>query len=525
MFLLIALVVSALRPYTALRLYYVMSQNTQTGSLESSLLSASSRISHKEDVKLLSEPGNGTKFEFPRSQSRIAEPILGPINIDPRSPTQERQLRVLAAALAQEIQASAAKMPQHSHLLAYFLFTRFGQDSHDIYRILRVRKPAHAILRVVETTGLPLHEEMLADLKAQETAGDDLATRATKWIEETIKNEPRLRRMERRNRQEFQAYAMWHHLEMEVETIARYLDKPTKEIFEFIRKTLDNGKSPFLRFQKPRYLELLHEYKPKKYGEEFDRPPDKVFCSSAPGGATMDATAASGLESLDAGELGNATKTPQAFKAARRVDLPRKLVIGRRSLPQGASIEAALMQERLQIVDVPSYTIKTTPRKPRRVLSRDKTSRTARSETQASPFEQALTTQRISGNMSKACSVGPKGSSPRSAGAEKEIDPENATSKKKNRSGPGDLDWLQGMTIWTPTESPAVGPDTTDIGVTGKHHKRTSRRARRLRSAGASSATLSHKATRADEQEEITQKPVDNARERESSGQNRPSQT
>ena len=485
--------VSASRPYAALQLHHTLSQSTHTGSKECLPTSKAPKIVQKSNGNLKSEPAGKSELASLGSQSRIAEHDLGPTNIDPWSSFRDDRLRDLATALAKVIRDNDSGMTEESHLAAYVLFTRFGQTTEDIVRILDIPKPTECILDLLKRTGLPfgeammtrLKKEMMTPLKKETETGVWLEEQVTKWIQEMIKNSQARRRMARRRNQlhkELRAYAMWHHLQMKVEEIAQKRRLTKKEVSVLIRKSLTYGKP----YQRPRYLELLSEYAPGEYKKELERTRDEISGHSAPRWAATDVLSMSGLDPLDEGEFEEKADPPEPVQVSKKRRAPTT-------------------RGRLNKVKVAFKTTKATLTNRGKALSPSKRLRSRRSKIRACLSENRSVVRRVGAEKPQATTAGLAKSSHASStlgngfGLQTTFGPrKTATSTpRKKKSDLGDSDWLQETTAWPLTDNPAANIDTVELWVPDEQPKisSNSRRRRRTRRAAArpSSAMSSDK--------------------------------
>jgi hypothetical protein len=407
--------------------------------------------------------------------SAVAEHDLGPTNIDPWADEGFRDYRLekLAMALAKIVQVQTEGITPINHLAAYVLLTRFGQSCEDIYRILHIQEPADAILELVETTDLPLSETMLTHLKAEKESmeGSSSNTRATKWIKKIIVGAPVLLRMYRRSpqvRTEFEAYAMWHRLEMSVADIAKLSGKPRIVIFRLINKTLKLGRPPVFPFQRARYSSLLREYAPEDYAKEQKHIMDEVSPPLAPWGATMDVLSTSGLDSFDEGDLVryttrlgdgisprlsggtkqlnfvNEAKAPKAIKTAKNVK-PYKTLRVPKTVKAAKTVKQT---STIRLKVLPTVEASRPKKKTRRVSSTESGSTVQHGPANPSEAPTRGLKERVSGSTVPKKGVTPK---TRIAGA------------KKKKTDSGDSDWLQAMSVWTQTKNSPVDPDIAKI--------------------------------------------------------------
>ena len=523
--------VSASRPYAALKLHQTQEQQTQIGNQESPLIKEAKRNLSPESVN---ESGRASI----QDPSSIAEHDLGPTNIDPWDDFRDIRLRELAIALATAIRSKTVGITRDTHLAAYVLLTRFGQSCEDIHRILRIPGPASAILQLIETTGLPLNETVLAFLKAERESweGSNPDIRVTKWIKQMIAGAPVLLRMHRRSdqvRMEFKAYTMWHRLEMEVDEIAEYFRKSRREIFELIRKTLKYGNPPFFPFQRARYLSLLDVYAPNEYKKELERTSDEVSSPSATSGATMDVLSMSGLDSFDEGDFVRYTTgwkdavSPSTFgrtkhldlaynaKASKKVKVSKTLSVAKTAnASQAVNIRKNLGVAKTSktikgpsVVKVAKLMKKATPTVRSKALSPGEVPRYGENKKRPPSSENDPAADNVLAKAPEALTPGLKGRSPRSAAPQKRLRLKNRIAseksatmnkKKTKKSDPGDSDWLKGMAVWRPIENPAVNADATEKEDPGEEPQiPESRRARKRRRRAGKPVSVTPSGTKA----------------------------
>jgi hypothetical protein len=491
--MLTALAVSASRPYAALQLHHMLKQRMQAASHQPSTLLARPRTSKTAELSLqpkLAHEDEWASFDkmekaAPASSRGcvqsirdqgvvLAEHDLGPTNIDPwwHDSWRDKYLRELAATIAKIIRGQTTGITRDTELTAYVLLTRFGQSCEDIHRILGIQEPANTILELVEATNLPLNVTVTTLLKSERESlkGSTPITRATKWIKKIIAGAPALLRMYRRSpqtRTEFEAYAMWHRLEMSVTEIAELSRKPKTEIFGLIRQTLKLGNPPFFPFQRARYLSLLREYAPKDYATEFERTTDEVSPPSAPWGATMDVLSTSGLDSFDEGDVVRYKKglkvatSPHTFGGIKQLNFVDKAkaskgVKASEAIKAAKTIKASKLAKAAKAVKAAKMA-KTSPDRRSEAFSLARASRSTKKIRRISS-ESGPTGQYAAAKSPQDFTLCVKEKVPNSALPGKRATPvkkialqKDSSSNKKKRD-PGSSGWLQAMTVWTQTK-------------------------------------------------------------------------
>lgn len=320
---------SASRPYAALHLYHLLKQPMAPTRRQPSALAAGEKPDTTAALSLSPESAEITRVVSPGKPQETAsgflddriQPVpdlglvvaghdLGPTNIDPwlEEGARDARLEKLATALAKVVSSQVEGASPIIHVTAYLLLTRFGQSCEDIYRILHIQEPPDVVLNLATATGLPLSNATVALLEGEKESmqASNSRGRATKWVKKIIADAPVLLRMYRRSQQtrmEFEAYAMWHRLEMSVAEIAQVTKAPRRKICKLILKTLKLGNPPVFPFQQARYLGLLREYAPNSYAKELQRTTNKIPAPSDPWGTTRDVLLMTGLESFDEGDL------------------------------------------------------------------------------------------------------------------------------------------------------------------------------------------------------------------------------
>jgi hypothetical protein len=404
----------------------------------------------------------------------IAEHDLGPTNIDPwfDEGARDSRLEKLGTLLAKTIQDQIEVDTPIIHLTAYVLLTRFGQSCEDIYRILHIQEPADTILELVKATDLPLNETMFTLLEAEKESmqGSSPNTRAIKWIKKIIADAPVLLRMYRRSRTEFEAYAMWHRLEMSVAKIAQISRKPKEKIFRLIMKTLKLGDPPVFPFQRARYLSLLREYTPKDYAKEIERTTDEAPLHAAPWGATRDVLLITGLESFDEGDLVRyTTGLDDAVSPPTLGDIKQLKPVNQAKATKAAKAAKAAKMSKVTKTAKATKTVKTTPAFRSKVLSLGEVSRSKKKIGQASTLESVSAVQPRPAKSSQAPTRGLLEKVSKSAVLRKGVTPtkrtvlEKGASSSKKTTDSKDTGWLQAMAVWTRTENSTIDPGTAKM--------------------------------------------------------------